>query len=591
MIFFFNYSLIGIIRPTKLISHILHITEYNVSENKTVSRISCDPCSIKNNSSEAIKFCSECKTNFCQQCITNHNLNAAFLMHNLTDVGTLPLERFCTKHEDSILDFFCVEHDCLCCLSCKTDEHYSCQKMFPLEDVVKDVKHSVMFQDVCNNLSFIRKTLDQAITRQDEQIENFDKDEANILNQLASNKDKMIKRYEELEGIVILKTSLLKNEESTRTESHKNSLLQIKRPIEKISRKIDYVSKHGSQKQLFVLINKYKLEIRDLDFKLQNILPTLSMTSQIIFYPLEGVLNTTITSLGSIGRTTWQNKTYYTPPKFQQIQVPSFVPQMPKKFTLDRKIEIKRSDDILITKMCITNDNRLLLCNINGTNMLVYSDQGDYLQDCVLSAKSWDIAVIPGENRAVVTLPTHSAMQFIDITTMKAGPMYAGLMASCGVTIINGKICVSGQNYFGNSKNLFIVDKKGRYAATVNVPNAGEIADIHPGPDDSIYYTDIECNAVGNVTLKGEQRFRYTSDNLTKPSALTTDKKGNLYVACKDSNNIQRITSHGEFIDIILDTENDIYGPTDIRFSNDYKKLFVFNCVVDRNYILVFSCS
>ncbi|XP_052062686.1 uncharacterized protein LOC127702511 isoform X2 [Mytilus californianus] len=558
-------------------------SKYFVSEKKMdTSWLTCDPCSSKNVVLEAIQFCSECQYKLCRQCISNHNTNAVFCKHHLTDIGTLSLENFCTNHEGSILDFFCVVHDCLCCLSCKIEEHNSCQNVLPLEDAAKDVKHSVMFQDVYNAVSNIRTTLNTAITSQDVNIENLNDDEATISSQLASYKTKMINRLDKLEGIIIHETSALNNEQCARIESHKTSLLQIKRPIKKMSRKIDQVSKYGSQKQLFILINKYKLEITALEIKLQNILPTL-MTGRMIFQPQEDVQNT-ITSLASTRINTLQYKADFKPPKIQQVQVRSVVSQMPTKFTLDRKIEIKRPDDTIIRKIDITDDNRLLLCS--NFHLLVYSDRGDYLQDCELSGKSWDIAVIPGEDKAVVTLPSLNSIQFIDIKTMKAGSSHSIPVACWDVTIVNDKICVGG--YFSR-ENLYILDKQGKCIKKVNIPKACYITSLYPGPDESVYYTDSK--AVGNVTLEGEQLFRYTSAYLKEPMALTTDKKGNLYVAYESSNTIQRITSNGKFLDIILNTENDIYRPTDIIFSNDYRKLFVLNCVDDNTYVLVFSCS
>ncbi|CAC5362329.1 unnamed protein product [Mytilus coruscus] len=218
------------------------------------------------------------------------------------------------------------------------------------------------------------------------------------------------------------------------------------------------------------------------------------------------------------------------------------------------------------------------------------NDSGDFLQHCHLSGNPRDIAVIPGEDKAVVTFLDQKSIQFIDIKTMKVGSTHFVPFRCRGVTIVKDKICVGGY-YTMRRKNLYILDKQGENEFTVNVPNAGDIAHLHPGPDDSVYYTDIKCNAVGNVTLEREQQFRKTSEDLKRPMAVTTDKKCNLCVAWEDSNTIQRITPNREYIDIILNTENDICNPTDILFSKDYRKLFVLNCVEDNTYVLVFSCS
>lgn len=45
---------------------------------------------------------------------------------------------------------------------------------------------------------------------------------------------------------------------------------------------------------------------------------------------------------------------------------------------------------------------------------------------------------------------------------------------------------------------------------------------------------------------------RYTSQHLKEPRYVIKDKKGNLYVACIVSNDIQRISVKSKFIDVIL---------------------------------------
>lgn len=541
------------------------------------SLLTCDPCSCKSVILDAIQFCSECKIKLCTQCLSNHNLNAAFSEHHLTDIEALSLDNFCTNHEGSILDFFCVVHDCLCCLSCKTEEHNSCPNVLSLEDAAKDVKDSVMFQDVLNSVSEIRTTLDKAIKSKYDNIKNLQDDEATVSSQLASYKAKKVDRLDELEGIIINETSLLKNEQIVKIESDKNNLVQVKSLVKEISRKIDQVSKYNSQKQLFVLMKKYSLEIIDLEMKLQKTLPTL-VTSKMIFQPQEDIQNT-IKSLGSTRLKNLQYMVGYKSHKNKQVQVP----QMHLKLRFDSKIEIIR----MIRKMDITDDNRILLCNYSSY-LLVYSESGDYLQDCELSGKPWDIVVIPGEEKAVVTLPQEKSMQFIDIKTMTAGLTYSVPVGCNAVTIVNDKICLSGYLAGGN---VYVFDKLGKYVNTVKIPNAGYIRYLHPGPGNSFYYTVIQSSAICCVTLEGKQLFSFSLTNHQRPNAVTTDENGSLYAVCEDSNNIQHIAQNRKYRDIIRYTKNCICSPTDILFSKDYRRLFVLNYMAGNTYVVVFSCS
>lgn len=121
----------------------------------------------------------------------------------------------------------------------------------------------------------------------------------------------------------------------------------------------------------------------------------------------------------------------------------------------------------------------------------------------------------------------------------------------------------------------------------VKVQDVDNVYYLHPGPRDSVYYTDYTRNVVGCITLEGDYQFRHTSKFFKRPQAVITDKKGNLYILCKDSNNIQRLNPKGEFLGVILNNENEIWNPYGMVFSNDCRKLFVSS----RSSVLYFLCA
>ncbi|XP_052059554.1 uncharacterized protein LOC127700194 [Mytilus californianus] len=576
-----------IVKVELVVSKEKFASQYFVPEKMETSKFACDPCSSKMVSSEAIQYCFQCQNNLCQQCFKNHNLNAAFSQHNMTSTGTLTFENNCTKHESITLDFFCVEHDCLCCQACITSNHSCCQKLIPLEDAAKDVKKSVMFQDISYALSNIATTLDKAITNQDENIKSLDDyDKVTIFKQVASHKAGIINRLDELEDKIRQDSYCLKEEQKLKSESSKKKLLQIAKPIKQMSDQVDIVLKYGSNKQMFVLLNQYKLEISDYENKLEEILPFLQ-TRRVTFHPPDNIKNTFI-SLGITRLSSMQYNADYKLPKMQQVQIPLLDASIKKSknFKLHRKIEIKRHDDVWISSMGITDDNRLLLCNFYGENVLVYSDSGDYLQDCKLSGEPWDIAVIPGAEKAVVTQPHQQSIQFIDTKTMKPGSTLSVPGDCYAVAIVNDKICVGGHQGY-----LYIVDKQGQLITTVKVSDAGSIDYLHSGPHDSVYYIDSTHMDVTCVDLEGHLQFKYTSKDLKPLRSVITDKKGNMYLTGNSSYNIQRLTSNGKLLDVILDEGNFMKYPIDMVFSNDCRKLFVLNQDKNYTYVLVFSCS
>ncbi|XP_052062369.1 uncharacterized protein LOC127702278 [Mytilus californianus] len=549
--------------------------------------VSCDCCNSKNSSTRAIHHCIECQENLCHKCTSV--LTGSLSEHNLTHPKVSRKETFqttCFKHRDCAFDFFCVDHDCLCCCYCTDQEHTSCQKSIPLEVAAKDVKHSPMLEDFSDALSNLKTAFGKAITSQNENINNIDDDAAIIVKQVKLNKAEIITRLDELQNEIKEDIYAIRKKEKAESESKKSRLIQIASRIQNMSAQWYQTFKHGSENEIFVLLNICKWKFMEHEASLRDVIPTLKK-KLITFMPQKAVPKP-VRLLGSIELQSSQYNFNYKPTNIQQVQVPVTVYKMPTKFTLDYKVEIKQFGGVSVTGLCVTDDNRrILLCNHQSTKLLVYSDIGDYLQDCELSGDLWDIAVIPDEDKAVVTLPKENSVQFIDIKTMTAGSKHSVPDHCYSVTIVNQKISVCGIY----SRNLHILDKHGNHIITVKIPGTGYIHYLHPGPDDSVYYTDSTYNGVSCVTLNGEEVFRYTSQHIIEPRNVITDKKGNLYVACIGSNDIQRLSSNGEFIDVILDVKNGINHPCGMTFRNDFRKLFVLNECENLYSLLVFTCS
>lgn len=548
---------------------------------------SCQLCASKHVLSPAIKYCSDCQENLCQQCLDVHSKFKAFLNHHLAEIKPVLEEKnasknMCNKHFNMYLDFFCSDHDCLCCRSCMEKDHRTCEKFIPLEVASQGVKHSPMFNDVNEGIRSIEQTLNKMISNCDFNIQSLDEDEESVTKQVLSVKTNIIKRLNQLEEKLKSEICCAKQNKRVIFESRKDNLLRFKSCVEDVSNQLNQVSENGSEKQIFVLMNYCKWEQVEYEAKLQEIIPTLE-ESHITFQPPDDIL-IALKPLGSIEVKSSKCTIEYKPPKAQQVQIPINVPQIARRFTVELKIEIQRPGDVWITGIAMTDDKRLLVCNRYSTDLLVYSYSADYLQDCKLSGQPWDIAVIPGENKAVVTLPDQKAIQFMNIKKMKASFPFPVPGRCLGVAVVNDEICVGGDGGY-----IYILDKRGSLKTEIKVPSTTSVLFyLHPGPFGCICYTDNAHNATGCVTLNGEELFRYSSKDLCKPEAVKTDVKGNLYISCRGSNNIQRLTPDGKFLDVINVNEHDFKCPYGMTFSHDFLKLFVS---YDNRKIVIFSCS
>jgi hypothetical protein len=60
--------------------------------------------------------------------------------------------------KDTVLDFYCSDHDDICCKSCIADEHRTCGKIKPLDVAAKGIKSATMFEDFSSEFEYLIDT-------------------------------------------------------------------------------------------------------------------------------------------------------------------------------------------------------------------------------------------------------------------------------------------------------------------------------------------------------------------------------------------------------------------------------------------------
>ena len=176
-----------------------------------------------------------------------------------------------------------------------------------------------------------------------------------------------------------------------------------------------------------------------------------------------------------------------------------------KKCKYISTIHVQHEQNVYISSLPLLKITRLLLCNTRSWNVLVYNENGDNLENCLLFGEPWDIAIIPGGKKAVITLDLVPGIQFIDLYPIKPGRALSLQNKCYGITIIKNYLCLGGRSV------ICILDNTAQAVRTVEIDQVGFIWYLHPGPSDIIYCTSFDCNEVGRVRLDGSTCFKYKS--------------------------------------------------------------------------------
>ena len=533
----------------------------------------CESCLREEAEVGAEFWCFDCDEPLCQVCLKNHRKSKFLMNHHTVDLdfvdifptSTLSEITHCKKHGDGRVDLFCNDHESLCCRHCMAESHRSCKSILPVDIAARDVRTSPLPSMLMQDLSVFLQTLNSLVANRDETVKSFEKNINEIKNEIKSFKRVLIDHLDRLEKNLTDNLQEFSEDEKETLIQDRESMLKVRKMYQVGKSDLEVVLQHGSESQIFLFAHYLAQKLA----KDQTVVQTKAQRFNDIttdFIP-ENNLEDTIQTIGTLNISKKPCLLRSFSQQRRQAQVITRPVETKTQFLFKTQIEITLTDNVQITSVAVTNDNRLVLCNRYSNRLLVYNDSGKFLQDCPVICKPWDIAILPDSPRAVVTLPLENSIQFVNLTTMTADKEPISIHNKChGVAVVSDSIVV------GANRELYILALDGGIKTRVQVP--GQLVYfLHAGDDDSVYYSDY--HGVYHVRLNGTEIFRYENPDLKVPEGIARDKQGNLCVVGRGSQNLHRIGSGGRLIDIALTKDDGVILPWAISFNKDCSKAFI----------------
>lgn len=533
----------------------------------------CKSC-LRDDTNECAEYwCFDCDEPLCGTCLKNHKKNKFLMNHHVVDLdfidifptSTLSSVSHCSKHGDGRADLYCSDHDILCCRHCMTESHRTCKSIVPIDIASRNVKESPLPKMLSHDVTVFLQSLNTMISNSDDAIKTFEKEKDDIRIQIQSLKQQWVDHLNRLEKTITENVQNCFDEQWKTLENEKEDLVKTRKSFQVSKTDLDVVLQHGSETQIFVFTNYLAHHLAKEEMLVQT--NTGRFTDVTMKFTPEVGFEETIKSIGTLNIYKKPCATRSISLKRRRAQVISRDTETKTQFLYKSNIEITLSENIQITSIAVTSDDRIILCNRLCNRLLVYNESGKFLQDCTVLSKPWDIAILPDGNRAVVTLPLENSIQFITISNMIPDKDAISINNKChGVTVVSDSIVV------GANREVYILTLDGEIKTQVQVP--GQLVYfLHPGNNDTIYYTDY--HSVYHVSLNGDEIFRFEHPDLKVPEGIARDKQGYLCVVGRGSQNVHRIGNNGYAIDIVLSREDGVILPWAISFNNDFVKAFI----------------
>ena len=265
--------------------------------------------------------------------------------------------------------------------------------------------------------------------------------------------------------------------------------------------------------------------------------------------------------------------------KAQHQQVEVDRSQTLTEFIKEDKINLTRGVDYNLIDMAVTSDNKLLLCNgYSDKKVYIYKDYKTYEDKILFTSPPYCITVVPCTDKAVVTLPAETSIQFIN-TTNNTKDNKINIGERCeGVTAVKDKIYIGGHN------KVIILNIDGSLVRKIATNGINYNLLYNERNDQLLLRQD---GGLCCINLDGHVIYRY--DISGRRGGLAVDQQGHVYISGRDSHDIHRLSPDGTFRDIVLSKHDGVDGPRGITFNNDFTKLFIINNRGES--VLVYSCK
>ena len=551
---------------------------HNISTCRSIMETICDPCSEKNKTRTAEKYCWNCEEKLCTKCAQWHLRYRAFKSHHVIDLSSVgsripPSSKInCEIHTDVQIDYFCSQHDVVCCRVCLSDSHRSCESVLPLDSASKDVKNSSLLSDTLEEQDYMTETLQKMEENRDENTKLLKQKKSLIVKQISAAKSKVLKYLDDIEERLITEVESVQGKNEEKINKEKHDICQLTSILKHNKQELEFVKDHGSNNQLFLTLRKQITIIQKTDKKIHD----MSSAINEIDMEFKEIKNVNIETIGSLSQITRPCPIKYKSMKAQHQQVEVDRSQTLTEFIKEGQVNLTGGVHVL-TDMAVTSDNKLLLCNYSHQKVDIYKDYKTYEDEISFTSRPRCITVVPCTDKAVVTLPLEDSIQFIN-TTNNTKDNKINIGESCrGVTAVKDKIYIGG----GGHNKVIILNIDGSLVRKITTNGGINYNLLYNERNDQLLLKQM--GRLCCINLDGHVIYRY---DISGYEGLAVDQQGHVYISGADD--IHRLSPDGIFRDIVLSKHDGVHGPWSITFNNDFTKLFIIN---GGKTVLVYSCK
>ncbi|CAC5409022.1 unnamed protein product [Mytilus coruscus] len=232
----------------------------------------CDPCSFQYKDRLAVFYCIDCEESLCANCSNYHKIMKQTRNHNNVSMNKIPtnfsLPLTCTDHETMKHEYYCVDHECLCCVRCIATGHAGkgC-KLEQIDDASKGFTKTQVFLDYDCHLNRYIDLLVELSAYQYHMIDHMTNtlDSTFIKSQCDDNTEQSKANEVDIQPITDLDDIKL------RLNAYAKETCYILYSAGEQKGLFDFMKDNGSDRQLFILTHSLRQRLIEIDKRVSEL--------------------------------------------------------------------------------------------------------------------------------------------------------------------------------------------------------------------------------------------------------------------------------------------------------------------------------
>ncbi|XP_045165144.2 uncharacterized protein LOC123529035 [Mercenaria mercenaria] len=528
------------------------------------SDLLCSLCKTRNKTTEAAKFCVDCRDYYCSTCVEFHDDVPALSRHKILDssqfqpgagqvLQMVPTER-CDKHSHKHVDMYCLNHDDVGCSACMAVDHRLYQDIFYIPDFIQNNADTSDPQAIYQELDSTTDVLEDQHKEVQLEKERLQKSKDQSLKKMKEFRVEINQHLDQLEQ---KSTADIEGKYKPKLDKLDEQMDAIQKKKVKVSSAKDDLSTAGENvSQVFVSTKKGKIaaddalkyvdEIkRDIKGKNEEFIPERTLTSLLKELNLLGQLTETDTGCYQPKQkasvvTSGENSSKKQTGKASQNDCKTLIKVIEKK---NYNIRIPSDkEECNIYSVCDLDDGTIILADY-GNKKLKRVDSLTYTVTnyCNVSGQLYQVCKISNQEVAV-SCGLYKYIQFVSLGSKMVPTKQIKTDHRCyGLAYAAGHLCIS------DDTSVYIYTVSGSKLQRFNPFQSGQrlFSDTYSlavsNDGSKIYVADLDFGLI-SFDRNGKVLGKFNGPELGQASDVCTTNNGSVLGCGYRSKNVLQFT-------------------------------------------------